>query len=99
VGKEEEELLEYPEFYDDIDPEMMEEFIFAEQESRQPNCIYCGKPLEVGQTFYTRIYWHWNSELRRYDKCEDRDADCDKPYCLNCETKDWDFTNNKWLQY
>ena len=97
MGKE--DLVEYPEFYDDIDPEMMEEYIFAEQELRQPNCIYCGKPLEVGQTYYTRIYWHWNSELRCYEKCEERDADCDKPYCLSCETRDWDFTNNKWLQY
>lgn len=90
---------EYPGFYEDIDPEMREMFELAEKEGRQPDCIYCGNPLEIGQSFYTDIRWKWNPELRHYDKFEDRDADCDKPYCLSCHTHDWDFTNNKWVEY
>ncbi len=99
MDEEEEELFESPEFDDHIDLEMKEEFETAERERRQPNCIYCDKPLEITQTFYTYIYWRWNPSLRCYEKSEDRDADCEKPYCLNCETKDWDFTNNKWVRY
>ena len=89
----------YPGFYNDIDPEIRQMYELAEREGRQPNCIYCGNPLEIGQTYYTDIRWRWNSVLRSYEKLENRDADCDKPYCLDCEAKDWNFTNNKWVQY
>ena len=89
----------YPEFYNDIDPEIRQMFELAEKEGRQPNCIYCGNLLEIGQSYYTDIRWKWNSALRCYEKLEDRDSDCDKPYCLSCHNHDWDFTNNRWVQY
>jgi hypothetical protein len=91
--------LEFPDFYDDIDPDIAAEFELAQREARQPNCIYCGHPLEIGQTFYTDLRWEWNTAKCQYQKLEDRDADCNKPYCLNCEVRDWDFTNNRWVQY
>ena len=91
--------VEYPDFYDDIDPEIRQMFELAEKENRQPNCIYCNQPLEIGQCYYTDIRWKWNQGLCRYKKSEDRDSDCDKPYCLACHTHDWDFTNNRWVQY
>ena len=86
---------EDPELDEDIDPEISEMFELAQREGRQPNCIYCGNPLEIGQSFYTDIHWKWNHTLQGYEKFEDRDSDCDKPYCLSCHTHDWDFTNNK----
>jgi len=91
--------LEYPEFYDDIDPDIKAEFELAEKEGRQPNCIYCGNPLEIGQSFYTDVWWKWSKEKKCYEKFEDRTSDCDKPYCLRCGHHDWDFTNNRWVQY
>lgn len=91
--------IEFPEFYDDIDPDIAAEFELAQRDARQPNCIYCGRPLEIGQTYYTDLRWKWNAASRGYQKLEDRDSDCNKPYCLSCEVHDWDFTNNRWVQY
>jgi hypothetical protein len=90
---------EFPEFYDDIDQEIREMFELAEKEDRQPNCIYCGQPLEIGQSFYTDVWWKWNPDEKRYVKFQESNSDCDKPYCLRCGHHDWDFTNNRWVQY
>jgi hypothetical protein len=90
---------EFPEFYDDIDQEIRDMFELAEKEGRQPNCIYCGQPLEIGQSFYTDVSWKWNAETRKYEKFQEDCSDCDKPYCLKCGHHDWDFTNNRWVQY
>ena len=88
-----------PESYYDIDPEIKAEFELAEKEGRQPNCISCEEPLEIGQSFYTDVWWKWNCETRKYEKFQDNCADCDKPFCLKCGYKDWDLTNNKWVEY
>jgi hypothetical protein len=89
-----------PESYSDIDLEIKDMFETAEKEGKQPNCIYCGEPLEIAQSFYTDLWWKRNAETKRYEKFqEDSSADCDKPYRLKCSAKDWDFTNNKWVQY
>ena len=90
---------ESPKSYFDIDPEIREMFETAEKEGRQPNCISCGEPLEIGQSFYTNVWWKWNLETKKYEKFQEDSADCDKPYCLRCEYKDWDLTNNKWVKY
>ena len=90
---------ESPKSYFDIDAEIREMFETAEKEGRQPNCISCGEPLEIGQSFYTDVSWKWDPDTRRYQKFQEDSADCDKPYCLKCEYKDWDLTNNKWVQY
>lgn len=69
---------------------IQEEYQRAIKEGRQPNCPYCGKPLEVTQTQATFIFWNWNEEQKRYVK-NDTGGDADKPYCVRCEAKDWDF--------
>ena len=90
---------EFPEFYSDIDPEIRQMFELAEKEGRQPNCICCGEQLEIGQSFYTDVWWEWNPEVKRYEKFQNDCSDCDKPYCLKCGYRDWDLTNNRWVQY
>jgi len=90
---------ELPESYFDLDQEIREMFETAEKEGRQPNCISCGEPLEIGQSFYTDVWWKWDPDSKRYQKFQEDSADCDKPYCLKCEYRDWDLTNNKWVQY
>ena len=99
VGSRTKSESEFPEFYSDIDPEIRAEFELAEKEGRQPNCIYCGEPLDIGQSFYTYVWWKWSNETKKYEKFQENYADCDKPYCLKCGSKDWDFTNNKWVEY
>lgn len=94
-----ESTSEFPKSYLDTDPEIRSEFELAEKEGRQPNCIYCGGPLEIGQSFCTDVWWTWNNEAKRYEKCQNACPGCDKPYCLRCGHPDWDFTNNKWVQY
>jgi hypothetical protein len=39
------------------DNPILEEYRKAKLEGRQPNCPFCGKPLEVTQTQYTDIFW------------------------------------------
>lgn len=90
---------ELPESYIGIDPDIREMFESAETEGRQPNCIYCCGLLEIGQSLYTDVWWKWNLETKKYEKFQEDSADCDKPYCLRCEYKDWDLTNNKWVKY
>ena len=90
---------ESPKSYFDIDSEIRDMFETAEIEGRQPNCISCGEPLEIGQSFYTDVWWKWDPDTKRYQKFQEDSADCDKPYCLKCEYRDWDLTNNKWVQY
>lgn len=77
---------------------MAEEFQLAKEEGRQPRCIYCGKPLEVTQTQDIYLYWRWDDKQKRYVKSEGGGS-AEKPYCLNCETRDWDFTNNELIRY
>ena len=90
---------ELPGLYHDIDPEIKAEFELAEKEGRQPNCIGCGEPLEIRQTFYTYVWWEWDNDIRRYEKFQEDYSDCDKPFCLKCGYADWDLTNNRWAQY
>ena len=70
--------------------EVLEEFKQALAEDRQPNCPYCGDPLdEVIQHQSTRLAWVWDKEAKCYKKHEDGDADA--PFCRNCGAEDWDF--------
>ena len=69
---------------------ILEEYQKAKKEGRQPNCPFCNRPLELSQTQYTDIHWTWNTEEKRYIK-DDSSGDAEKPYCVHCDTKDWDF--------
>ena len=66
--------------------------IYAEalKTGKQPNCPYCGKPLEVNSTQRVFIDWEWDKKLKKYVK-DDSKGDADKPYCRACQTGDWDF--------
>ena len=99
IGLEKQKESEPGKSYFDVDPEIRGMFESAEKEDEQPICIYCGGPLEIGQTFYTYVWWKWNPDTKRYQKLQKDSADCDKPYCIRCGAKDWDFTNNKWVEY
>ena len=99
IGLEKQKESEPDKSYFDVDPEIREMFESAEKKGEQPICIYCGGPLEIGQTFYTDVLWKWDPDTKRYEKLQKDSADCDKPYCIRCGAKDWDFTNNKWAEY
>ena len=73
--------------------EVLEEFKRAKKEGRQPKCVYCKKPLVVIETQYIDLLWEWDKKQKKYIKSE-LNGDSDGPRCKNCETKDWDFTNN-----
>jgi len=67
-----------------------EEYLLAEAEERQPLCIYCGESLEISQTQYVFINWSWDKKKKKFVK-DDNGGDAEKPFCINCETKDWNF--------
>ena len=76
-----------------------EEFDNAFKEKRQPYCIYCEKPLDnVRETQDIDLYWDWDNKNKKYVKGE-VDGCSNKPYCGNCEAKDWEFTNNGYVEY
>lgn len=75
-----------------------QEIMLAAQEKRQAYCPYCSRPLEVRETQEVDLYWQWDKKEKRYHKVEG-DGCSNKPECANCETKDWDFTNNELISY
>ena len=75
-----------------------EEIELAAHENRQPKCPYCEKPLEVREIQDVDLYWKWDSKEKRYVKIEG-EGSSNKPECANCETKDWEFTNNSLIKY
>jgi len=70
-----------------------EEYQRAINEKRQPNCPYCDQPLEVRQIQYTDIKWEWDKKEGCYIKNDDS-GDADRPFCVNCDMKSWDFVDN-----
>lgn len=68
-----------------------EEMKLAKEEKRQPFCVHCTKPLDrISQTQYEFIDWEWDRKRKRY--CvKTVGGDSDKPFCANCEAKDWEF--------
>ena len=76
-----------------------EEFDKAFKEKRQPYCLFCEKPLDrIEETQGVSLYWDWDVKTKKYIKGEG-DGYSDKPYCAACETKDWEFTNNGYVEY
>ena len=75
-----------------------EEIILAVHEKRQPKCPYCEKPLEVREIQDIDLHWSWDEKEKRYHKREGEGCS-NKPECVNCETKDWEFTNNALIRY
>jgi hypothetical protein len=76
-----------------------EEFEFAHAQGRIPYCISCEHPLEeIREEQGIDLVWHWDTKTKRYIKSE-VDGWSNKPYCGHCETKDWEFTNNGYVEY
>ena len=75
-----------------------EEFEKAKTTGKQPNCPYCGAPLEIYHTQYESITWKWNAKKRTYER-EITDIDPAIPVCASCETEDWDFINSGLLSF
>jgi hypothetical protein len=75
-----------------------EEIELAKHEHRQPRCPYCEELLEVREIQDVDLFWHWDKKNKKYIKSEG-DGSSSKPECANCETKDWDFTNNSLVAY
>ena len=73
---------------------VLTEYQQAKEEGRQPNCPYCGQPLEVRETQYEYLTWRWSEALGRFVKHKSGDAD--KPYCAKCEERDWDFLDENY---
>ena len=78
--------------------EIKEEYQKAKAEGRQPLCPYCNAPLEVGQDQTVFFNWRWDNESKTYGK-EESDWEPDKPFCMNCEMKDWDFIDNDVINF
>ena len=75
-----------------------EEIELAAAEKRQPKCPYCENPLEVRETQTVDLTWKWDNNKECYVKSEGEGTSY-KPECANCETKDWEFTNNELIIY
>lgn len=73
-----------------IENSILQEYKKAIKEKRQPICPFCGEPLEVTQTQFTYIYWTWSDKKGRFVKDDSR-GDAEKPFCVNCGMKCWDF--------
>ena len=68
------------------------EYKRAASEGRQPRCPFCGDPLEVAQTQLQYLVWRWDQDKKRYCQLAPN-GDAGKPYCLACETADWEFVD------
>jgi len=68
---------------------VQQEFAQAIQEGRQPNCPYCGKPLQVEQTQHDYIRWEWRRDHRQFLKATYGDAGA--PHCMACGAADENF--------
>ena len=74
------------------------EYQKAKAGGRQTLCPYCHMPLEISQTQYEFIDWKWNDKKKRYDKVMSG-GDADKPFRIECETKDWNFIDHDLVDF
>jgi len=65
------------------------EYAAAKKEGRQPNCPFCGEPLEVRIREEGGTVWAWNEDIKRYEAQSEGNAN--PPYCAFCLREDWDF--------
>ena len=78
--------------------QVLEEYTRAKQVGRQPLCPFCKAPLEVSQTQSEFIFWRWNHRKKAFDKVVS-DGDADKPFCVACGARDWDFIDFKLIHF
>ena len=64
----------------------------ALREGRQPNCPYCGEPLEMEQTQVYLKTVSWSDEQHCYVKdYEEDDPEENAPVCMACGEEEWAF--------
>ena len=78
--------------------EVQQEYKKAIAQGTPPVCPYCHAPLEITQTQSIFIFWKWNNEEKRFERIIGG-GDADKPYCVACETKDWDLIDHDLVDY
>ena len=64
----------------------------AVREGRQPQCPFCGLPLEVHQSEESLIRWRWSAEKQRYEQ-EESLPSAQMPMCAYCAESDWAFVD------
>jgi hypothetical protein len=75
-----------------------QEMALAYEQKRQPNCVYCKKPLdEVRQLQDEEIVWRWDKKLNQYMKSEEGSAN--KPYHPACDSADWGYIDEKLIAF
>jgi len=73
------------------------EYAAAKKEGRQPNCPYCGKPLEVRITERGGVAWVWDEAMGCYDMQSEGTPHL--PYCALCLAEDSDFIDYDMVQW
>ena len=72
------------------------EYAAAKKEGRQPNCPYCGEPLEVWLREDGITCWVWDEEAGCFDK---QGGTSNAPYCARCLHSDWDFIDHDLVEF
>lgn len=67
------------------------EYAAAKKEGRQPNCPYCGKPLEIRMESRNTICWVWDEDMGSFDM---QSGTIGTPYCAHCLKADMDFIDH-----
>lgn len=74
------------------------EYAAAKKEGRQPNCPYCGKPLEVRMVEEGGVIcWVWDEDMECFDMQSSGVAHT--PFCAYCQKEDWDFIDHDLVEF
>ncbi len=74
------------------------EYAAAKEEGRQPNCPYCGKPLEIRMVEDGGVIsWIWDEAMGCYDMQSDGTSHA--PCCARCLKPDWDFIDHDLVEF
>jgi ribosomal protein L34E len=75
-----------------------QEYRLAQQEHRQPNCVYCGKPLTIIMTQYRELDWQWDGSSGGYVMSY-RPQRTGIPQCANCGQRDENFADQNLVYF
>ncbi len=72
------------------------EYAAAKKEGRQPNCPFCGEPLEVRLKEDGTTCWIWDEDAGCFDR---QGGTSNVPYCAFCMKEDWDFIDHDLVEF
>ena len=78
--------------------DVVKEMRQAVARGEQPRCFSCGAPLDVVEVQSITLRWAWNPAKAAYVKSESEGVS-DKPECVACGVKCWEFTGNGIIEY